>query len=579
MNITFDGTYNALSAFKWEDVPTFAVITGRNGVGKSQLLQLIENAYNRDNSLIPFADIDNLQIGIDRALRIDNWNISDPQVIGDSEKEQMVQQFLSEYSNYSRSIQSFTGRRARLFAELQGRGVSYDISLHEFSKLIPKDFYMDEGNLLSYRLGFVFRDYSQKFAEISMRIVREDLEKSTEVQNFIDLHGEAPWYIFNDMMSAAGLEFKVVEPPSLDKSQIYLYDSLDRQISWGQVSSGEKTLIQLACWLLYKKVSADAFPKILLLDEPDASLHPAMVENLLAVVNDSIVRGLGVRVIMTTHSPTSIALAPKDSVYELTKSPTHIKPISQEEAIEILSDGLVLVAENTKYVFLEGVGDPFFYNNQYKSAFTKHGLSPKPSLAFTPVSIVEPGGVEQVKELIRTIDRLNAVGLTDKVKAIIDKDKGNEGSSNVQVLKRYSIENYIFDPLITAVSFIRLGRANLLDTVKHLNASQVDDFLSDATLVQNAVDEVCEILESVSLEDLTESRNKVAVKILHGRGEALEYTIPEWFIKTKKDQLKPSIIRQPSSISSYINDKENLIAMEASGIVFQDIKDIFQALQ
>lgn len=33
--------YQALSAFEWEEIPRLAIITGMNGVGKTQLLELI----------------------------------------------------------------------------------------------------------------------------------------------------------------------------------------------------------------------------------------------------------------------------------------------------------------------------------------------------------------------------------------------------------------------------------------------------------------------------------------------------------------------------------------------------------
>lgn len=41
MNIKFSNKYKSITPFEWLEIPKFSVITGPNGTGKSQLLQLI----------------------------------------------------------------------------------------------------------------------------------------------------------------------------------------------------------------------------------------------------------------------------------------------------------------------------------------------------------------------------------------------------------------------------------------------------------------------------------------------------------------------------------------------------------
>ncbi len=41
MQIKITGPYKSITNFEWSNIPPFAVITGPNGVGKSQLLKLI----------------------------------------------------------------------------------------------------------------------------------------------------------------------------------------------------------------------------------------------------------------------------------------------------------------------------------------------------------------------------------------------------------------------------------------------------------------------------------------------------------------------------------------------------------
>jgi len=56
----------------------------------------------------------------------------------------------------------------------------------------------------------------------------------------------------------------------------------------------------------------------LLLDEVDASLHPSMIKNLLDVIEKIFLKN-GCKVILATHSPTTVALAPEESIYEISK--------------------------------------------------------------------------------------------------------------------------------------------------------------------------------------------------------------------------------------------------------------------
>ena len=45
MKIKFSGKYKAVSPFELNDIPKLMLITGKNGVGKTQLLQLLSNMH------------------------------------------------------------------------------------------------------------------------------------------------------------------------------------------------------------------------------------------------------------------------------------------------------------------------------------------------------------------------------------------------------------------------------------------------------------------------------------------------------------------------------------------------------
>jgi predicted ATPase len=61
-------------------------------------------------------------------------------------------------------------------------------------------------------------------------------------------------------------------------------------------------------------------PRALLLDEIDASLHPSMIRTLLNAVQTAFV-DKGSKVIVATHSPTTVALTPASSLYFVEAGP------------------------------------------------------------------------------------------------------------------------------------------------------------------------------------------------------------------------------------------------------------------
>jgi recombinational DNA repair ATPase RecF len=46
ITIHIEGQHRSISDFQWPDVPPLAVLTGVNGTGKTQLLEVIAASYN-----------------------------------------------------------------------------------------------------------------------------------------------------------------------------------------------------------------------------------------------------------------------------------------------------------------------------------------------------------------------------------------------------------------------------------------------------------------------------------------------------------------------------------------------------
>ena len=119
------------------------------------------------------------------------------------------------------------------------------------------------------------------------------------------------------------------------------------EIDFNALSSGERVLMALVA-STYKSSTDGHFPGLLLLDEVDTSLHPSMVQNLLDVINDTFLLR-EVRVILVTHSPTTIALVPDDSIFVMTKTgENRIIKSSKNDALQILTEGFATLDEGIK---------------------------------------------------------------------------------------------------------------------------------------------------------------------------------------------------------------------------------------
>lgn len=107
----------------------------------------------------------------------------------------------------------------------------------------------------------------------------------------------------------------------------------------GSLSSGEAIILALIL-LVHSWTDGKAFPRVLLLDEVDASLHPSTTRILVQVLNQ-MSKDLGVSVIVATHSPTTVALAPDNALFEVKGrfEKPRLAPIGRQSLLDILTEG------------------------------------------------------------------------------------------------------------------------------------------------------------------------------------------------------------------------------------------------
>src|SRR5690606_25891090 len=109
--------------------------------------------------------------------------------------------------------------------------------------------------------------------------------------------------------------------------------------------------------------------KVLLMDEIDSALHPQMSKRLISVLYSYFYKELKIKVIISTHSPSTVAFAPENSLLIMRKNeePRLIK-VDKDAALKELTIGVPSFSinyENRRQVFVESKYDVEYYGALY----------------------------------------------------------------------------------------------------------------------------------------------------------------------------------------------------------------------
>jgi ABC-type cobalamin/Fe3+-siderophores transport system ATPase subunit len=480
------------------------VLTGKNGSGKTRLLESMQNRSSevtidgklidsQEISIVPHSALnpsfghgysaDQLQARVTGTLRLYDQIKHDFDLPYDQNRANQYRQSSMDRNNSLDHMSLF--RLASSISQSLDKPASElthdDIILH---------FEEPANNILGIQsLSMIFNQYIKRKEQNELNewkntIKNIDIDYLTEEQ-FLDVFGNKPWLTINEILNDTfeGKFFFNI-PDEISKSYSYqaqlIQSDTDKTVGIDALSSGERTLLWLALTLFnsqYYNSKIVKVPKILLIDEPDAFLHPKMAVKMYKVL-DSFHRNFGSKIIITTHSPTTVALAPDNSVYVIEQGILTL--VEKDVAISELLDGITQISlspENRRQVFVESQYDVNVYQLIYsKLVHRSTKIDSKISLNFVssgpkmPVQQIE----DKVKQILRIddleriqefIQAVNGVGScshvigqvnalvengNNSVRGIIDWDRGNRSNSKIAVLGEnyaYSIENIALDPI------------------------------------------------------------------------------------------------------------------------------------
>jgi AAA15 family ATPase/GTPase len=537
MTITLKSTYKSLDPFTCTNLPKFSVITGRNGSGKSQLIELVEAFRDNKNPDI-IIDVDRLKIQVggltqptSASLDSSSWTtrineywmdyvakhhlmkvieklIASVPTIDLSKvphhelQQSILKDALSETKAALDKVGTFRGPIARPISDdqycevaasqiLEKRGSFHvaqmvatkarkgiqEIDQSDFMRFPPDEGFLDRRHLFYSSIEQIFYAYAKRrHQNLFHSFANKELDKKYDSLTDAEFISRfpPPWQTINLILTnhALNYSFQEIAPDSFVNNVPIdfklIKNSNKKRIDFASLSSGEKVIIALVVKLFTTEFYSKTLelPELIVLDEPDAHLHPELGKLLIDVLSQSFVGELGLTVMITTHSPSTVALAPEESLYELKNEPlTSLTKITKDNALGILTKGVPTLSidyKNHRQVFVESPTDVVYYQSLHDV------LSQNEKLTFKPYFISYSKGKGNCDQVIDIVNKLKVAG-NDKVFGIVDWDgkRSNVGTIFVHGKDcRYSVENFIYDPPYIVELFLDLKGAE--NVVKEL---------------------------------------------------------------------------------------------------------------
>ncbi|MFZ6045436.1 AAA family ATPase [Pseudomonas sp. CR3202] len=463
-------------------LPKFTVLTGKNGSGKSHLLEAISNTGISEVSddLKTLKDISYIAFG---TLSPQIHERADPQQISAEMKGwwQQIEAIQNQARNYMRqhnwsyetAIENTINQNAAVkriveklcqetnkdFFEITERDVIKNIKIGE----------TNNNGIFFSQFASIFKSYQLRLQNNEFnRFLNETKGHRKEYlsdEEFEAKFGPKPWDLVNTILDGAGLPYTTTNPEDSEPDETFVLKLLDKtnntEISVNDLSTGERVLMSLAL-AVYNTKDGGSKPDLIMLDEPDAPLHPQFSKILITTIHDTIVKSANTNVIITTHSPSTVAMCPDNSLYQIDKETKIPTMISIAEGLEILTSDiphLRVSTESRLQVFVESKYDTAYYERLHNLLSRRHKYD------YDLVFLEPHSGTSNCTDVISITKKLTSLG-NDLVRGIVDFDGVNDHQPPLYVLgekKRYSIENYILDPVFICLGLIRAQKFTFQD--------------------------------------------------------------------------------------------------------------------
>ncbi|MBN1639204.1 MAG: ATP-binding protein [Ignavibacteriales bacterium] len=462
------------------ELPTFCVLTGKNGSGKTHLLEAMSDK-NKSQVHINGRLTQNVRYIGFNGLNPNIQETCDPNSISQHVKNVWNQynsgkqhaQNVNQKDNISQILSRVRDENMKRFIKkaLQDSGKSAsELTENDLSDSFDISF-MGQNDFFTAQFALIFKNYHRRQEENNINEYYQSKGKSItkpvlSSEEFKRKYGEPPWEFINKLLVETNIPYEVNNPEGdrLDSSFVFkLKDRIEGfEISSADLSTGEKVLMSLAL-AIYNTGGDLGKPDVLLIDEPDAGLHPSMSKMMVKVLKENIVGQNHIPTIISTHSPTTVIASEGVSIYQLERGTNIPTKIPVQKAVEILSADipfLKISTERRRQVFVESKYDVTYYElllNIYGRL-----LSFPSEPIFIPARTSNGSNCTDVIEVVTNLFKNG----NDQIYGIIDWDLNNIPADRIIVLgenERYAIENYLLDPLLMGILMIRENKIAIGD--------------------------------------------------------------------------------------------------------------------
>jgi predicted ATPase len=415
VNITDNG--KSLKNFHWNNVPDFAVIVGLNGSGKTQLIDFIsinvdgisflkfkddliigsnfmyyQKVYNKpvfDEAFREGHEIERNKIGKKRSLKGLRQSALPIASINETKEKNGELNWIIARKNgqinrlsesYIKEIKDCVLKNKKIddnISEKELLEAFFSLTDQEIDDYVESLFVSDHNRMQELKISQLFLDYKKR--ENELRSKAFDYNLSSNEQKSIWLKEElkkvygvekSPWEVINEILSEYGFGHKIKGPQDIMGYELCFEG--DKGVKFSTLSSGEQIIFYLIC-SAYKGNGGVRGIRLVLMDEFDAHLNPELSRMFIDIVQNVFVKDFGAQVILTTHTPSTVAYTPDENLFWMNKGV--IEKRNKSKILKDLTPGLLLlednadligelarhISKNKSILFLEGESDRIYF--------------------------------------------------------------------------------------------------------------------------------------------------------------------------------------------------------------------------
>ncbi len=199
--------------------------------------------------------------------------------------------------------------------------------------------------------------YRENIEDLKATILQKYIDRAYELNDFKVALEELNAFIHNVFeglkfhFTISRIDYKI----DIDKGSVKFTNSANDEFEMEALSTGEKTLLSKVLFLYFK----DYKEKIILIDEPEISLHPSWQNHILKIY-ENFAKKYDSQVIIATHSPQIIGSAKNESLRILNKR--------EDGKIEVV-DNQLAYGRDIEWVLEEVMGASFTREQSIKKRF------------------------------------------------------------------------------------------------------------------------------------------------------------------------------------------------------------------